>query len=613
MCGIVGYCGDAPALTFILAMLSRLEYRGYDSAGVTIAEPGGSLYIRKDAGELDVVTRQCTPEAHGTLGIGHTRWATHGKPNRANSHPHTDCAGSVAVCHNGIVENYAVLRKRLVATGHMFRSETDTEVIPHLIEEHLTNGMPFEEAVRLAVAEITGAHAIVAIYSRDPGKMVGVRIGHAGGLTVGYGDEAIFFASDLPALVGYARSVVYLADREMAVVTRAGVRFTTLSGVDIAKEQHQVMGDLIRATKEPFPHFMLKEIMEQPQTIMSALRGRVDVHQQAVVLPEFPFSPQRVQEFTRVVLVGMGTSFHAAMVGRYMIETLARIPCQVENASELRYLDPVVDANTLVVAVTQSGETVDTLAAMVEMRARGAPQIVVCNVPGSEATRVADYTMPINAGAEIGVASTKTMTGLMLCLYLLAIYLGQTRGVLPIESRHLLLREVMHLPELVGQATQTDEHVREVAQRYAAASNMLLLGRGISMPIALEGALKIKEISYIHAEGYPAGEMKHGPIALIDRYTPVLAIVLKDQMYNKMLGNIAEVRAREGQVIALATEGDELVATEAADIIEIPEVPYLLSPIVGVVPLQLLAYHIAVLRGQPVDKPRNLAKTVTVE
>ena len=461
--------------------------------------------------------------------------------------------------------------------------------------------------------QITGAHAIVAVDTRNPDEIIGVRIGHAGGLVVGYGDDAMYLASDLPALMGYVKSVVHLNDREMAVVSRKKTRFTTVDGLEVKRKHQKVIGNACSPTNGKFPHYMLKEIMEQPQSLHNALRGRVDVKRQTVELEGFPFSQERVSQFKRVVLLGMGTSYHAAMAGRYMMESVARIPCQVENASEFRYMDPVVDSDTLIVAVTQSGETVDSLAALESLGAKGAPLIVICNVPGSEATRVADYTMSINAGPEIGVASTKTATGSMLCLYLLSIYLGQTRGTLPVSKRRLLLNEVMHLPNLVGQALQTAEHIRDVARRFSLASNVLVMGRGISTPTALEGALKIKEISYIHAEGYAAGEMKHGPIALIDNHTITVAVALKDQMYQKMLGNVSEVRAREGKVVALATKGDEVLAPDATDVIEIPPVPYLLSPIVAAVPLQLLAYEVAVARGNPVDMPRNLAKTVTVE
>ena len=613
MCGIAGYCGHDPALPHVVEMLGRLEYRGYDSAGVAVVEPGRPLYIRKDAGKLGIVAEQCWPASEGTLGIGHTRWATHGKPTMENSHPHTDCTQNIAVCHNGIVENHGALRQRLMESGHVFRSETDTEVIPHLVEEGLAAGASFEEAVRSAVDQITGAHAIVAVDTRNPDEIIGVRIGHAGGLVVGYGDDAMYLASDLPALMGHAKSVVHLNDREMAVVSRKKTRFTTVDGLEVERKHQKVIGNACSPTNGKFPHYMLKEIMEQPQSLHNALRGRVDVKRQTVELEGFPFSQERVSQFKRVVLLGMGTSYHAAMAGRYMMESVARIPCQVENASEFRYMDPVVDSDTLIVAVTQSGETVDSLAALESLGAKGAPLIVICNVPGSEATRVADYTMSINAGPEIGVASTKTATGSMLCLYLLSIYLGQIRGALPVSKRRLLLNEVMHLPNLVGQALQTSEHIRDVARRFSLASNVLVMGRGISTPTALEGALKIKEISYIHAEGYAAGEMKHGPIALIDRHTITVAVALKDQMYQKMLGNVSEVRAREGKVVALATKGDEVLAHDATDVIEIPLVPYLLSPIVAAVPLQLLAYEVAVARGNPVDMPRNLAKTVTVE
>ena len=611
MCGIIGYVGDRPALPIILDGLQRLEYRGYDSFGAAVIEPSGSMQIRKEAGRL--TAEHFHVQSMGSLGIGHTRWATHGKPTARNAHPHTDTDEQIAVAHNGIVENHAELRRKLEQEGHVFRSQTDTEVIPHLIARHLAQGAPLEEAVRQAASLIAGAQAFVAISPKEPDKIVGVRIGHAGGMAVGYGAGAMLLASDLPAILAHAESASYLGDREMATITRDTARFQSLGGGLLAKERLPVLQDPATAAKGPYKHFMLKEIMEQPETLISALRDRLDFSEGRVMLPGFPFNREQVRGFTRVVLLGMGTSFHSAVVGRHMIETLARVPCQAENASEFRYLDPVVGPETLVVSVGQSGETVDTLAAMVEARQKGAPQITVCNTAGSEATRIADYTMLINAGPEIGVASTKTMTGSMLCLYLLAVYLGQIRNTLGEDTVRELLDEVVRLPELMGKVLAGGLECEPLARKYSQSPNFLLLGRGVNHPMALEGALKMKEISYIHAEGYQAGEFKHGPIALVDENMPVVAIALKDKMYDKIMGNIEEVKARDGRIIAIATQGDEEVAARADDVISVPDVSYLVSPILTVAPMQLLAYHIAVRRGADVDQPRNLAKTVTVE
>ena len=612
MCGIIGYAGARPALPIILEGLKRLEYRGYDSSGVALLEPDGSLLIHKEAGKLSDLIRSLGPSS-GTVGIGHTRWATHGKPTMFNAHPHTDCAGEVALVHNGIVENHTELRRRLSAEGHTFKSQTDTEVIPHLIEGFLKTGLSFEEAVRRTANELAGAQAIVAVSKREPDKIVGVRIGHAGGLAVGYADDGMLLSSDLQAMVAYANAVSYLANREMAVITRQAARFFKLDGSALPKPRQPVNQDPATAAKGPYRHFMMKEIMEQPETLISALRDRVDFAENRVRLQGFPFTDSEVKAFNKVVLVGMGTSYHVGLVGRYMIETLARIPSQAENASEFRYRDPLVDSNTLVVSVSQSGETVDTLAGMVEAKEKGARQVTICNVAGSEATRMADYALLMNAGPEIGVASTKTMTGSMVCMYMLAIYLGQVRGTLTHPRVREMLDEVVRLPGLMGRVVDQANSYDALARHYFHATNFLLLGRGINYPMALEGALKMKEISYIHAEGYQAGEMKHGPIALIDENMPVLAIALKDKMYEKMLGNIEEVRAREGKVIALITAGDEVVPPKVNDVIALPPVSNLVSPILTVAPLQLLAYHIAVRRGCDVDQPRNLAKTVTVE
>ena len=618
MCGIIGYVGPRQALPIILDGLKRLDYRGYDSSGVAIidstkGDSNAALFLHRGAGKLDAMASTISNVPSGTLGIGHTRWATHGKPTVANAHPHTDCSGDIAVVHNGIVENHQELRKELEAEGHTFRSQTDTEVIPHLVERAMAAEATLVEAVRQAVSRLQGAQAISVVSRRQPDTIVGVRIGHAGGLAVGYGQNELLLASDLPAMIAHVNSVSYLANREMAVICRDGVTFTTLDGAPLEKPRLAVQQDPVSAVKGQYRHFMLKEIMEQPEALISALRDRLDIANNRVTLPGFPFSEQQVKGFKRALLIGIGTSSNTALVGQAMIESLAGIPSQTENSSELRYREPLMDSDTLLISISQSGETVDTLAAMVAAKEHGVPQITVCNVPGSESTRIANYSLFINAGPEIAVASTKTLTGSMLCLYLLAIYLGQVRGTLEPPRVAKLLEEVARLPEMLGRIVARAPEYEALARRYFHSSNFMLLGRGINYPVALEGALKMKEISYIHAEGYQAGEMKHGPIALIDENMPVLALALQDRMHDKMIGNIEEVRARDGRVIAVLTEGDQSLAGKVADIITIPPVSELAAPILTMAPLQLLAYYIAVRRGCDVDQPRNLAKTVTVE
>ena len=613
MCGIVGYCGSDPALPIILASLQRLEYRGYDSAGVAVLDSTGAVAVRKSAGRLADLVAEVKSGLPGTVGIGHTRWATHGKPTQSNAHPHTDGSGKVAVVHNGIVENYRELKQGLAVNGHDFVSETDSEVIPHLIADFLASGASLEEATRQTGKLLAGAHAIAAVSAGEPDRIVGMRIGHAGGLAVGYGRGATFLASDLPAIAGAAEEVLYLEAGEVATVTGSGARITDLDGAAVERGRQPVAHDPAAVAKGPYKHFLMKEMMEQPETLMSALRDRVDFERMRIVLDDFPFSADQVRAFDRVVVLGMGTSFNSAQVGRMMIERLARLPAEADNAAEFRYRDPVLSPSTLVVSVGQSGETVDTLVAMKEAKERGAAQITICNVPGSEATRLADYSLLINAGPEIAVASTKTFVGSMACLYLLGAHLGVLRGVLSDEQVRGLIEDVVHLPTLVGDVLSGPTNYPALARKFAHNSDFLILGRGINYPTAMEGALKLKEISYIHAEGYQGGEMKHGPIALIDDQMPVAAIVLKDRLYDKMMNNVDQVKAREGRLVAIATEGDELVKEKTPDVIYVPPVSELLSPIVAVVPLQLLAYHIAVRLGADVDQPRNLAKTVTVE
>jgi glucosamine--fructose-6-phosphate aminotransferase (isomerizing) len=613
VCGIVGYCGSDPALPIILASLQRLEYRGYDSAGVAVINPTGAVAVRKSAGKLHDLKAAVKSGLPGTIGIGHTRWATHGKPNEPNAHPHTDGSGRVAVVHNGIVENYRDLKEGLADKGKEFVSETDSEVIPHLIADFMTAGFSLEAAMRQTGRLLAGAHAIVAVSADEPDRIVGMRIGHSGGLAVGYGKNATFLASDLPAIAEAAGEVLYLEAGEVATVTGSGARITDMDGGEVKRHRQPVAHDPAAAAKGPYKHFMMKEMMEQPETLISALRDRIDFERMRIVLDGFPFSADQVRAFDRVVVLGMGTSFNSAQVGRLMIERLARLPAEVDNSAEFRYRDPVIGPSTLIVSVGQSGETVDTLVAMKEAKERGASEITICNVSGSEAIRLADYSLIINAGPEIAVASTKTFLGSMACLYLLAIHLGVLRGELSDEQVKGLIEDVVHLPTLVGDALSSPTDYPALARKFAHNSDFLILGRGINYPTAMEGALKLKELSYIHAEGYQGGEMKHGPIALIDDQMPVAAIALKDRLYDKMMNHVDQVKARDGRLIIIATEGDELVREKTPDVIYVPPVSELLSPIVAVVPLQLLAYHIAVRRGADVDQPRNLAKTVTVE
>ena len=614
MCGIMGYTGEKAAAPILLDGLSRLEYRGYDSAGIAVIGPTGDPELRKSEGKLSALReslRDGLPE--GTTGIGHTRWATHGSPTDFNAHPHTDCDGGVTVVHNGIVENYLELRRELEGQGHVFSSQTDSECIPHLIESYLQDELSLDDAVRETAQRIKGANAVVVASKHQPGKLIGFRLGNAGGIVVGYGENEMFFASDLPALLPHTRRVVYLAGGESVAVTGSDARYSLLDGSPLDKQVSAVPYDLVTAAKGEYKHFMLKEINEQPEAVIDTMRGRVSFDSHSVDLEDFPLSDAEIMGIDRVVLLGMGTSMHAAMVGRTWIETLARIPAEADNSSEFRYRDPVIDRRTLVVSVCQSGETADTLAAMEEASNKGARQITLCNYDGTQTTRVAEGTILIRAGLEIGVASSKTFVCSLVALYVLAMYLGIKRGVLEKDRLSPLVQELAHLPEVLGNlASQVDQYER-LAHEFARHSDFLYLGRGIHYPLAMEGALKLKEISYIHAEGYPAGEMKHGPISLIDENMPVVALAPRDALYEKMFSNVSEAKTRGGKVVAVATEGDAEIAELADRLIYIPKASNLILPIMLAVPMQLLAYHIAVFRGCDVDQPRNLAKSVTVE
>ena len=615
MCGIIGYVGNKPAVPFLLEGLQRLQYRGYDSAGLAVLADNGELCIEKSVGKLATLAsglRGRWPSSR--LGIGHTRWATHGRPSDINAHPHRDCQGRVVVIHNGIVENYLALKQRLVDQGHTFLSETDTEVIPHLIEHYLRDGSSLEVAVGRAIGQMEGAHAMVVFSLGEPDKLVAARVGNAGGLVVGYGQGEMFVATDLPALLPHTRRVAFLDDGEIAAVTSENVSYLSADGAVLAKEAQTVPYDPLSAARGNYKHFMLKEIAEQPEAILDTIRGRAQFEPPAVVLEDVAIPRRRLGQIRRVVLVGMGTSLHAAMVGRHYIEQIARIPAEVDNASEFRYRKPLLGPDTLVISVGQSGETVDTLAAMNEARRQGALQITICNVVGSQATRIVDGVVYTRCGLEVGVASTKTFTAAIVALYLLACYLAQERGVIDEQAQMRgLIDPLARMPSLVGKVTQRNEEYERLAHRFSRYNNFLYLARGVQFPIAMEGALKLKEVSYIHAEGYPAGEMKHGPIALIDEEMPVVAIALRDELYDKVTSNIEQVKTREGTVIAIASEGDEELAKKVDHVIHLPQASPLLMPILAAIPLQFFAYHIAVRRGCDVDQPRNLAKTVTVE
>ena len=613
MCGIVGYIGPREAAPIIFDGLKRLEYRGYDSSGLAVMREG-RIEVRREVGKLDGLARMLSEEpVAGNIGIGHTRWATHGAPSRRNAHPHVGATGEVVVVHNGIVENFLQLRDELSAEGASFSSDTDTEVIAHLVERYMGAGQPLEAAARSAFGQLKGAHGIVVMSSREPDKIVCTRIGNAGGVTLGIGEGEMFIASDVPAILEHTRRMVYLESRQMAVVTREGYHVSTLAGARLTPVVHTIPFDAVAAEKGEYKHFMQKEIHEQARAVTDTLRGRVDFDQGAINLPDLNLAPEAAHGIHKIVTVACGTSYYSALVGRHYFETIARLPAQAEIGSEFRYTDPIIDAHTAVLAITQSGETVDTLAAMEEARGKGSRVWAIVNVVGSEARRVSDGYISMQAGPEIGVASTKAFTTSMVDQYLLACYLGLLRGTLPGARVRQLVNDLARLPDLMGQALDRDPAVRALAEELFEARHALYLGRGIQMPIALEGALKLKEISYIHAEGYPAGEMKHGPIALIDREMPVVAICLKDGVYDKMLSQVEQAKARGGRVIAIATDGDELLATKADHVLYVPEAPALLAPVISVIPLQMLAYHIAVRRGTDVDQPRNLAKSVTVE
>ncbi|MGA9532385.1 MAG: glutamine--fructose-6-phosphate transaminase (isomerizing) [Anaerolineales bacterium] len=614
MCGIVGYVGAQDAASIIFNGLKRLEYRGYDSAGLAVIEDG-QIEVRRAAGKLDKLKALLDQDpVQGQIGIGHTRWATHGEPNARNAHPHVGESGDVVVVHNGIVENFSKLRDELTAEGVHFQSDTDTEIIVQLVDRYLGAGMELTEAARQAISHLEGAHGIVLLSRNEPDKIVAARVGNAGGVVIGAGDGEMFVASDLPAILEHTRRVAFLEPSQMAIVTRDGYQVRSLEdGHPIQSELSTISWDPVAAEKGEYKHFMRKEIHEQVRALTDTIAGRVDFKQAKIHFPQLSLSPERAAEIRRIVIVACGTAAHAGMVGKVLIERMARIPVEVDIASEFRYREPLVDEDTVVLAISQSGETADTLAAMAEARQRGAEIWSIVNAIGSQAMRMSDGAIGMQVGPEISVASTKAFTAPIVDLYMLAVLLGDLRGVLTEEERRQLIADLRWIPDLVGQTLDSEAQVEEVARSLRDVEHCLYLGRGIEMPIAYEGALKLKEISYIHAEAYPAGEMKHGPIALIDKTMPVIAIAPKDPWYDKMVSQIEQAKARGGRVVALMTEGDELLPTLADQVLTVPEAPWMLTPVVATIPLQLLAYHIAVLRGADVDQPRNLAKSVTVE
>lgn len=613
MCGIVGYIGPRDATPIILNGLRRLEYRGYDSAGLAVVH-GGRLEIRKDAGKLSQLVEliQRDPIA-GAPGVGHTRWATHGAPSARNAHPHVGQTERVVVVHNGIVENFLELKEELTAEGVKFQSDTDTESIVHLVEHYQAAGSGFVEAARRTFQHLEGANVVVLLSADEPDKIIAARIGNAGGVVIGLGEGENFLASDSPAIMEHTRRVVFLESHQMAVISRESARIEKFDGTELHPEIHSVAWDPVTAEKGEYRHFMQKEIHEQSRALTDTLAGRVDFVSGRIQLPELNLTRELARKLDKIIITACGTASYAGMVGKYLIERIARIPTEVSIASEFRYSDPIVNERTAVLAISQSGETADTLAAMEEARTKGAVVWSIVNAIGSQAMRLADGYISMQTGPEIGVASTKAFTAPLIDQYMLAVLLADLRGSVDESTRRALVADLRLVPDLVGRTLDREAEAEGLAVILKDIHNCLYLGRGINMPIAYEGALKLKEISYIHAEGYPAGEMKHGPIALIDEEMPVVCLAPEDPWHEKMISQIQQARARGGVVVAVASDGDTLVEGMANHVLRVPVAPWLLSPVVTVIPLQMLAYHIAALRGLDVDQPRNLAKSVTVE
>ena len=612
MCGIVGYIGERDSVPIILDSLARLEYRGYDSAGIAVIDAAGTLTGSKAEGKLARLAERLRNGGRiaGRVGVGHTRWATHGRPSDANAHPHMDCSSRIAVVHNGIIENYAPLRARLIETGHTFTSETDTEVLAHLIESHFDGDLV--EAVRRTLREVRGAYALGIISSDDPGRLIFARNG-ASPLVVGLGESEMFVASDTPAILQYTRKQIVLQEGEMVVVDRNGYTLTGFDGAPIARDVMQVMWDASSAEKSGFKHFMLKEIFEQPNVIKETLAGRIDESHDVDLAAEIGIDEQRLRAISKIAITGCGTAYHAGMVGMYLLRSLVHLPVEMELASEFRYGDPVIDPTALTIAMSQSGETADTIEAVRIAKAAGSTVLGICNVLGAHLTRLADGTLFTRGGPEIGVAASKTYLSQVTVMTLFALYLARLRGTAPLDRLREIAEGTKLLPAAVDVVLNTSEEIKRVAKRIRKARSVLFLGRYVNFPTALEGALKLKEISYIHAEGYAAGEMKHGPIALLDPNVPVIGIMTDGRIREKILSNLAESKAREAPIVVVANHGDEDAKAIADHVCWVPKVDELLSPIVNVIPLQLLAYHIADIEGKDVDQPRNLAKTVTVE
>jgi len=613
MCGIVGYIGSRNATPIILNGLKRLEYRGYDSAGIAVLE-NGHLEVRRDAGKLNRLLSMVEENPlSGQLGIGHTRWATHGEPNAQNAHPHLGTTKEVVVVHNGIVENFLDLRDELVSEGVHLNSETDSEIIVHLIEKFLSTENNLLAACRKAFSLLKGHHGIVVISSKEPDKIIASRIGNAGGVVVGFGEGEMFVASDMPAILEHTRKMTFLESHQIAVVTTKSLEIQTLEGKPVDYKIDSISWDPVAAEKGEYRHFMQKEIHEQIRSITDTISGRIDFDAGRILLPNLNLTKEDALKIEKMIIIACGTAAYAAMVGKVLIEKIARIPVEVDIASEFRYRDPIIDERTVVMAISQSGETADTLAAMYEGRERGAKLWSIVNVIGSQAMRIADGYISMQTGPEIGVASTKAYTAPLVDQYMLAIHLADLRGTIDQSVKKELIGHLRQLPDLVGKVLERDAEYEAIAKKIKDHQNCIYLGRGINMPTAFEGALKLKEISYIHAEGYPGGEMKHGPIALFDKNLPVVVIAPKDPWHEKMISQIEQTKARGAPVIAMATDGDQLIPTIADQVMWIPDVPWMLSPVITVIPLQILAYHIAALRGLDVDQPRNLAKSVTVE
>ncbi|KAA3648845.1 MAG: glutamine--fructose-6-phosphate transaminase (isomerizing) [Chloroflexi bacterium] len=613
MCGIVGYIGPRDATPIILNGLKRLEYRGYDSAGLAVLE-NSHIEVRRDAGKLDrLVSLVDKQPVNGNMGIGHTRWATHGEPNARNAHPHMGSTEEVVLVHNGIVENFLELREELLAEGVEFKSETDTETIVHLVERYLASGKGIVEAARSAFSQLEGHQSVVVFSSKEPDKIVAARMGNAGGVSVGFGEDEMYIASDTPAILEHTRDIVFLESGQMVVVTQEGMSLQTLAGETLEYQIDNVPWDPIAAEKGEYRHFMQKEIHEQVRSLTDTIAGRVDFEAGRINLPQLNLTAEEAKKIEKIFIIACGTASYAGMVGKILIEKIARIPVEVDIGSEFRYADPIVPENSIVLAISQSGETADTLAAMAEGRERGAKLWSIVNVIGSQAMRISDGYISMQTGPEIGVASTKAYTAPLVDQYMLAILLADLRGTISEEERRKLVGELAHVPQLAAEVLEREEDIIKVAEALRDVDHCIYLGRGINMPTAYEGALKLKEISYIHAEAYPGGEMKHGPIALFDEDMPVVIIAPKDPWYEKMMSQVEQTKARRSPVVAVVTDGDEKIPAVADHVMYVPETPWMLSPVVTVIPLQILAYHIAAMRGLDVDQPRNLAKSVTVE